>query len=100
MIKHIVMWKLKDYAWGAGKTDNIRKMKSLLEALKGSISEIKRIEVGVNVIPSEAAYDVVLYSEFDSLDALAAYQKHPEHVKVGAFIKEVVIDRRVVDYEV
>lgn len=100
MIKHIVMWKLKDYAWGAGKTDNIRKMKSLLEALKGEIKEIRKIEVGVNVVQSEAAYDVVLYSEFDSLDALTAYQKHPEHVKVGAFIKEVVIDRRVVDYEV
>ncbi|MDH4099716.1 MAG: Dabb family protein [Nitrospirota bacterium] len=100
MIKHIVMWKMKDYAWGAGKTDNIRKMKALLEALPAQIKEIKALEVGVNVVASDAAYDVVLYTEFASLDALATYQKHPEHVKVAGFIKEVVIDRKVVDYEV
>lgn len=99
MIKHIVMWKLKDHGWGAGKTDNARKMKALLEQLKGSIPEIRHIEVGINVIPSEAPSDVVLYSEFATKEDLEAYQKHPEHIKVAAFIKEVVLDRRVVDYE-
>ena len=100
MIKHLVMWKLKDFAGGATKTVNALKMKELLESLKNKISMIKDIEVGINVINTDASADVVLYSEFKNMDDLNAYQKHPEHEKVVSFIKEVVVERRVVDYEV
>ena len=100
MIKHIVMWRLKDFAYGADKGENAKKLKSLLESLKSKISEIKRIEVGININPSYGAFDVVLYSEFDSLSDLEAYQKHPEHLEVVSFVNEVRSERRVVDYEI
>jgi len=100
MVKHIVMWRLKDFANGASKEENARKLKIYLESLRDKISEIKYIEVGINVNSSEAASDVVLYSEFDSLDTLDAYQKHPEHIKIAGFVNEVRSERRVVDYEV
>jgi stress responsive alpha/beta barrel protein len=99
MLKHIVMWRLKDFANGANKEENAKKLKSLLESLKGNISEIRCIEVGINVNPSNAAFDVVLYSEFDSLSDLEAYQKHPEHLKIVSFVNEVRLERGVVDYE-
>jgi hypothetical protein len=98
MIKHIVMWKLKEVAECGDRIQNARKMKHDLEALKGKIPQIKHIEVGVNSIPSEGAYDVVLYSEFASEQDLQAYQKHPEHLKVADYISTVRERRAVVDY--
>ena len=43
---------------------------------------------------------MALYSAFDTLETLATYAAHPDHVKVGAFLKDIVSERRVVDYEV
>jgi heme-degrading monooxygenase HmoA len=100
MIKHIVMWKLKDFVDGKNKEENAREVKRLLEALNGKIPGLKAIEVGINIEPSEQAYDVVLYSEFDSLEALNGYQKHPEHLKAGEFVGKVREARTVVDYEI
>ncbi|OGO30053.1 MAG: stress responsive protein [Chloroflexi bacterium RBG_16_56_11] len=99
MIKHVVMWKLKDFAEGASKAENARKMKSQLEGLKKKISQVRLIEVGINTNEVADAYDVVLYSEFENVDDLHLYQKHPEHLKVGDFVGKVRLERRVVDYE-
>ena len=100
MIKHIVMWRLKDSADGASKQENAKNLKNYLEALKDKIREIRHIEVGINISGSDAASDVVLYSEFDSMEDLEAYQKHPEHQKIVSFVNEIRSERRVVDYEV
>lgn len=100
MIKHIVTWKLKEEAEGNTKAENAKKIKESLEALKDKIDVLKAIEVGINFNDSSQAYDVVLYSEFDSVEDLNTYQNHPDHVKAGIFIKAVVTDRIVVDYEV
>lgn len=99
MIKHIVMWRLKDYARGASKEENAKKLKSSLESLKDEINEIKHIEVGIDINRSDAAFDVVLYSEFDSVEDLQAYQRHPEHMKIVGFVNEIRLERAVVDYE-
>ena len=100
MIKHIVMWRLKDHAEGHDKASNAQLMKSKLEALRGQIDDVLTIEVGIDFSATEASMDVVLYSEFTDLAALAAYQAHPAHQAVVAFIKEVVSARQLVDYEV
>jgi len=100
MIKHIVMWKLKEFAEGASKMENARKLKTRLEALPALIKEMQAVEVGINCIPSEAAYDVVLYSEFEDKAALLAYQQHSEHQKlISEFLDKVRINKKVVDYE-
>ncbi|MGE4264654.1 MAG: Dabb family protein [Desulfovibrio sp.] len=100
MIKHIVMWTLKDEAAGAGKADNARAMKQKLEALAGLIPSLGRIEVGIDVFAATPDCDVILYSEFASRADLDAYQVHPEHQKVVAFVKQVAASRSVVDYEI
>lgn len=100
MIKHIVMWNLKDFAAGADKKENAKKLKESLEALEGVIEEIKAIEVGLNINPSPAAFDVILYSEFEHREGLEAYQKHPEHLKIVDFVGEIRSERAVVDYEI
>lgn len=100
MIKHIVMWTLKDTAEGADRAANARKMKELLEALPGLIPFVKKLEVGIEVFAASPACDVILYSEFDTRADLDAYQVHPEHQKVVAFVKQVVASRSMVDYEI
>jgi hypothetical protein len=98
MLKHIVMWKLKESAEGNSKDENAKLMKGKLEALKAKIPEIDFIEVGFNVVPSPAAYDVTLYCEFKDEAALKTYQVHPEHVKVAEFVGKINDNRVVVDY--
>ncbi|GAH89126.1 unnamed protein product [marine sediment metagenome] len=100
MIKHIVMWRLRGEIGGAEKAENARAMKARLEALAQIIPEIRHLEVGLNVKDSERAADVVLYSEFDSTEALATYIQHPAHQEVVAFVREIVSETRAVDYEV
>lgn len=99
MIKHIVMWKLKDFAEGKSKAENAVWIKRELEELTGKIPEIVRAEVGININGSVQAYDAVLYSEFAGLEELNRYQEHPEHKKVSAYIGKIRDGRTVVDYE-
>lgn len=99
MIKHIVMWKLKDSAEGNTKAQNAVIIQERLEALSAKIPEIKFMEVGININPSEMAYDAVLVSEFASPEDLETYQNHPEHKKVQGFVKAVRETRVVADYE-
>jgi hypothetical protein len=99
MIKHIVLWKLKAVAEGLSREQNAAIMKRELEALKEKIPQIKHIEVGFNIIPSDAAYDIALYSEFAGEQDLNIYQKHPEHVMIADFVAKVRESRAVVDYK-
>lgn len=98
MIKHIVMWKLKDFAEGCSKEENAQKIKNMLENLKGKIEQIVYLEVGINTNSSDMAYDAVLISEFEDEQKLKEYKNHPEHVKVSDFVAKVREGRAVVDY--
>lgn len=100
MIKHIVMWKLKDVAEGKTKAENAETMKKLLEDLPSKIDELKSAEVGINILEGneDAICDVVLTVSCSNEKDLQAYAVHPDHQKVVSFIKKVVNERRVVDY--
>jgi len=99
MIKHIIMWKLRESAEGYSKAENAQRMKQQIEAMGDRIPEIKCLEVGINVTASPDAFDIVLYSEFENRDDLQTYQDHPAHLAFKEFIGEIRIEKRVVDYE-
>lgn len=98
MLKHIVMWKLKDQAEGADKATNARKMKELLDGCANLVPGILRFEAALAQPGLEATYDVVLYSEFESQAALDAYQDHPEHIAIKPFIGAIREARQCMDY--
>ena len=100
MIKHIVMWQLKDQAEGADKAANAKKMKALLDACAGLVPGMHTFEVALAQPGLECTYDVVLYSEFESAAALDAYQNHPQHVALKPFVAAVRQSRQCMDYEV
>ena len=94
MIKHIVMWKFKE-----GEQENMMLFRERLLALKDQIPEIRAMEVGVNINPSESSYDAVLVSEFDSMEALKSYSVNPLHKAVSDFCKTIRTNSVSVDYE-
>ncbi|MDK2954581.1 MAG: hypothetical protein PWQ57_77 [Desulfovibrionales bacterium] len=100
MIKHIVMWRVKDGAEGASKMENAVEIKTRLEGLMGVVPGVVSLEVGINELAGETSADVVLVSEFASMEELDAYQTHPLHLEVVAFVKKVATERRAVDYSV
>ncbi len=100
MLKHIVMWKLKEYAEGGDRQANAAKMKAMLDACANLVPGILKFEVALAKPGLEATYDVVLYSEFSGKCALDAYQEHPDHVAIKPFFGAVRDQRQCMDYEV
>jgi hypothetical protein len=97
MIKHIVMWKVRgDDA--ASQAQNIALVKREFESLRGRVPGLLHLEVGVDESRIDYACDVVLYSEFASREALAAYAEHPEHLRVRRTLGDLRSARHQVDY--
>jgi Stress responsive A/B Barrel Domain. len=99
MIKHIVVWKLKEEAKGKPKSENAVMLKHELESLTPKIKEIRKFEVGINFNTQQDAYDLGLVSEFANKDDLDTYLNHPEHQRVAGIVRRVRESRIVVDYE-
>lgn len=95
------MFQLADQAEGLSRAENALLIKERLEALKDVIPGIRRMEVWINhAEASPDNYDMLLDSEFDSLEDLKTYAVHPEHLKVGEFIARVRVGRAAIDYEI
>lgn len=92
MIKHIVMWKLKDAADAPG-------FKAQLDSCKNLVEGMLAFEVAIRTDALEANCDVVLYSIFSGAPALAAYQNHPHHQQVSGGLVALRDTRSVLDYE-
>lgn len=101
MVVHIVLWRLHDNAPnGRTKEENARELKRRFEALNGAIAGLTRCELGIDISRTAESADVALLSEFESAAALQAYQSHPLHQDIVAFLKGIRSERRVVDYEI
>lgn len=96
MLTHVVMFKLHETA---DKTEIQHDIKRRLDSLPPQIAVIRAFEVGLNVLPSARAYDLVLVSKYDSLATLAEYNTHPAHVAHLEFIRNACASIIAVDYE-
>ncbi|MGJ3699890.1 Dabb family protein [Variovorax sp. AFSI2.2] len=99
MIRHIVMWDVSGDT-AEEKQRNMDCIQSGFHGLRGSVPGLLHLEIGVDASNVDYACDVVLYSEFESWEALAAYAVHPEHLRVRDELAGVRIARHQVDYEV
>ena len=99
MIRHIVMFSCKEQAEGRSKAENVARTKAMLEELPQKISLIRSSRVELNAPgASEDNCDLLLISDFDSLEDLEAYRIHPDHVAVGTFMRPLRISRASVDF--
>ena len=84
-----------------GKEEKLKALNTMMEDLKTKIPEVVHLEAGLNFSTRETAYDIVLISDFRSVEDLEIYRVHPEHAKLMEFIKAdgATYEVAVVDYE-
>jgi len=95
MIKHVVMFKLADPT-----DENKKAAKEIIMAMEGKIEGLLSLEVGINIVESPRAFDLVLTSTHSTLEDLKAYAPHPLHMPVAQYMKKVSTNIASVDYEV
>jgi hypothetical protein len=99
VIKHIVMWNVRGDTAGE-KVASIEMVKSKFEEMAPKIAGLSKLEIGFDHSKVDYACDMVLYTEFDSQEALDAYASHPEHLRVRDELLGMRIARFQVDYAV
>lgn len=100
MVKHVILWKLKD-EYSASEKETIKaEIKIALEALLGKIEGLLEMKVHTHGLPSSNA-DLMLDSLFESEAALKGYAVHPDHVAVtDTFVRPFTASRFCLDYTV
>ena len=93
----MIVWKLKDDI--ENKEATALNIKSALEGLVGKIDGLTKMEIIIDKLPSSSG-DIMMDSEFESNDALMAYQQHPLHVEIAnGIVRPSVSARLSLDYE-
>ena len=97
MVKHIILWKLKEEF----NNQEVKKgIKENLEQLLGVVPGLLEISVQTECLETSNV-DVMLYSVLESKEALEGYAIHPAHVKVAdAFVRPFTQTRSCIDFEV
>ena len=94
MLQHYVFLKYRD-----GTPDgHVAAFGERMLALRGTIDGIQHLEIGRDELHDARSWDLVLIMEFESAEALRAYQRHPEHVAVMAFNDPFVANVAAVDF--
>lgn len=100
MVKHVILWNLKETLSDAEKEAVKKGAKEGLESLIGKIPGLVDIKVHTVGLPSSNA-DMMLDSTFESAEALKGYSTHPEHVAVAdSKVRPFTASRVCMDYEV
>ncbi len=98
MIRHVVMWRLAtdDSAQKAAQIDTLR---DRFSALVGVIPGTRSLEIVADVDRTDGNWDVALIGDYDDHAALDAYQVHPAHQEVAAYVRSLVTARVCIDFE-
>lgn len=100
MVKHVILWTLKDEFSNEEKEAIKAGIKEGLEGLKGQIPGLLEIRVNTNGLSSSNA-DLMLDSTFESEEALKGYAVHPAHVAVAdGKVRPYTASRVCLDYEI
>lgn len=94
MLKHIVMYCIKE---DVDKQKAIEEIRVALESLVGVIPGLLTMQIRPTV---DGEFDYVLYSEFESAEALATYKNHPAHLAVKPLVHGYITKRVSGDFEV
>ena len=94
MLRHYVLLKYREDA----SDRHIAAFCERMLALRDTIDGIEHLEIGRDELHDARSWDLVLIMEFASVDALRAYQRHPEHLAVMAFNEPFVASVASVDF--
>lgn len=100
MVKHVILWNLKEEYSETEKASIKQNIKNGLEGLSGKIPGLLEMKVFTDGFPSSTA-DLMLDSSFESEAALKAYAVHPKHVEVAdSLVRPFTAKRSCLDFEV
>lgn len=100
MVKHIILWNLKDEFSTEEKEAIKAGIKTGLEGLKGQVPGLLEIAVHTNGLPSSNA-DLMLDSSFENEEALKGYAVHSAHVEVAdTKVRPFTKTRTCLDFEI
>lgn len=100
MVKHIIIWNLKETFTENEKQIIKLNAKKNLEALVRKIDGLLELKVEINFLPTSTG-EMMLDSTFESFEALKAYAIHPQHQMVAnEFVRPFTASRSCVDFEV
>ena len=100
MVKHVILWNLKEEYSAEEKARIKAEIKENLEALVGKIPGLLEMKINIEGLPSSTA-DLMLDSTFESAEALKGYAVHPEHVAVAdSKVRPFTATRACLDYEI
>lgn len=100
MVKHIILWQLKEELKGEEKEQVKNNMKAHLEALVGKVPGLISMQIVIDGLESSNA-DVMLDSTLEDEAALKGYAVHPEHVAAAdTYVRPFTAVRTCMDYEV
>lgn len=100
MVKHIILWQLKEELQGEEKEQVKNNMKAYLEALVGKVPGLISMQIVIDGLESSNA-DVMLDSTLEDEAALKGYAVHPEHVAAAdTYVRPFTAVRTCMDYEV
>lgn len=98
MVKHMIVWKLKDEL--ADKAKTAADIKTALEELVGKIDGLLEMHIVTNGFPCSSG-DILMDSSFADYQALESYQKHPLHQEIAnGLVRPSVSQRLSYDYEI
>ena len=100
MVRHVIIWQLKEEYTKEQKEEIRKGIKEGLEGLLGVIPGLKEIHVQLECFPTSNG-DAMLDSLFESEEALNNYTVNPAHVAVATTkVRPFVKQRFVMDFEV
>lgn len=100
MVKHIILWQLKDELSADEKIKVKADIKAGLEGLAGQIPGLKEIKVQTEGLASSNA-DLMLDSSFEDEASLKGYAVHPAHVAVAdGAVRPFTKNRVCLDFEI
>lgn len=100
MVKHVILWTLKEELSAEEKKSVKAGIKEGLEGLKGQIPGLIDIQVNIDPLASSNA-EVMLDSSFENEESLKGYAVHPAHVAVAdGKVRPYTASRTCMDYEV
>lgn len=99
MVRHVILWKLKELSSEEEKKTVVENIKKNLEALVGVVPGLISLDINIEPLASSNA-DVMLDSLLEDEAALKEYQTHPEHVKVAdTYVRPYTEVRMCMDFE-
>jgi hypothetical protein len=94
MLKHVVIYKLKDTS-----DATVSRVKNTFYSMIGRVESIKDLECGYDILHTPRSFDFCLIVTFKDKEGYKQYQNHPVHLSVKAFISTVATHAAAVDFE-